>query len=217
MKSTLLLVVALFSGVALWAQEDSRYTQYMTQTVALLDTARAGATFARASNTFERIAANAPNEWLPAYYHAYCQMMLALDKMESGKPEECGAHLEKAQESLTSAAALSANNSEILALQAYVYQGRLWGDPMTNGPIYAPKAQQVLQEAMRIDPANPRPHYLMGQQLLFTPEFYGGGGKAALPWLEKAEALFESAQPASALHPRWGKGANAYMLSRARS
>lgn len=216
MKTSILLLLLCSASFFAQAQQQDRYTQLMTQTVAVLDTARSSETFVQASNTFERIAMNAPKEWLPTYYKAYCQMMLATGEMQAGRIEACTAHLDAAQDALNAASALAPKESEVVALQGYIYQGRIWENPMTKGAEFSPKVQQTLEMAMSLNPQNPRPYYLLGQQLLFTPEFYGGGGKAALPWLEKAEALFGAEAPASAMHPRWGKYANAYMMGLAR-
>jgi hypothetical protein len=91
-----------------------------------------------------------------------------------------------------------------VALEGYMYQAMILINVMTNGAIYAPKSAATLQKAMALDPTNPRPHYLMGQNIYFTPPQWGGGAEKAKPHLEKAKALFATFTPASDRHPNWG-------------
>lgn len=215
MKKIILFISLLVANGILFAQSE-KYTKAMEKALAQLDTTKTLDGWQKSANTFERIAMNEKGEWLPAYYNAYCNMMLALQNMQLQKMDVCTAHLDKAQAALDAAIALAPQESEVITLQGFIYQGRIWENPMVKGAEYSPKVQQALQTAIGINNENPRPYYLMGQQLLFTPDFYGGGAKAALPWLEKAEAKFANYKPASNLHPNWGKESNNYMLENAK-
>ena len=73
--------------------------------------------------------------------------------------------LTSAQISVKKADSLSANNSEIIALEGYMYQAMIMINPMVNGAVYGPKSAVTLQKAMVLDANNPRPHYLLGQNL----------------------------------------------------
>lgn len=216
MKNISLFVLLLSFSSILFAQNE-KYVQAMEKALAQLDTTQSVEGLQKLANTFERIAMNEKSEWLPNYYHAYCNMMIATAKMQAQDLPTCIAHLDKAQTALDAAMLLAPQDAEIITLQGYIYQGRIWENPMVKGAEFSPKIQQTLQTAIAMNPENPRPYYLMGQQLLFTPEFYGGGAKAALSWLEKAEAKFVTYQAPTKLHPNWGKGANNYMLQNART
>ncbi|MFN7119131.1 MAG: hypothetical protein ACK4TA_20200 [Saprospiraceae bacterium] len=215
MKNAILFLTFVLLHHIIFAQNE-KYVQAMEKALAQLDTTRSAEGFQKLSNTFERIALNEKSEWLPTYYQAYCNMMIATAKMQAQDITTCLTHLDKAQAALDAALILAPKESELITLQGYIYQGRIWENTMVKGAEYAPKVQQALQTAIALNPDNPRPYYLLGQQLLFTPEFYGGGTKAALPWLEKAEAKYASYQAPTALHPTWGKRANNYMLETAR-
>ena len=52
---------------------------------------------------------------------------------------------------------------------------------------------------------NPRPYYLKGQSLRYTPEQFGGGCKPAMPLLQTAMEKYDRFKPASELHPAWGR------------
>ena len=62
-----------------------------------------------------------------------------------------------------------------------------------------------MEKAMNEDPNNPRPYYLKGQNLKYTPEQFGGGCKVALAELKTAMDKFAAFKPATELHPTWGK------------
>lgn len=212
-KVSVIIILILINGI-LFAQSE-KYVQAMTKALSQLDTTKSTEGLQKLSNTFERIALNEKSEWLPSYYQAYCNMIIATAKMQAQDMNACAAHLDKAQTALDVALNIAPKESEIITLQGYIYQGRIWENPMVKGAEYSPKVAQTLQTAIAINADNPRPYYLMGQQLLYTPEFYGGGAKAALPWLEKAAAKFENYQVPSTLHPTWGKAVNHYMLENA--
>jgi hypothetical protein len=63
----------------------------------------------------------------------------------------------------------------------------------------------TISKAMELDPTNPRATALKGQQLLMTPEQWGGGVQKGITMLESAVKKFETFAPASTLHPNWGK------------
>ncbi len=215
MKSSLfsLLVILCFSVIS-FAQPDA-YLTAMKQGITLLETKNDANQYQEAVNLFSRVAAAEPGKWLPNYYLAYSHIQLAVAEMEKQEMEACTRHLDAAQSALDAAREVAPEEAEIIALQSFIYQGRIWGDPQTNGPKYSPLAMAAAQKAMGIAPDNPRPHHLIGQNLFFTPTFWGGGPEVARPHLEKAAERFAAFEPASELHPDWGAEFNAYMLSEA--
>jgi hypothetical protein len=149
---------------------------------------------------FERLANFKKDDWLPRYYQVLC--LIQLSYTVDAKERE--AILKTAEGVLKSAQEISKDNSELVALEGFMYQAMILINVMTNGPIYAPKSNITLQKAAELDPKNPRPHYLMGSNLYFTPAQWGGGADKARPHLEKAKALFATFTPASDRHPNWG-------------
>jgi hypothetical protein len=77
--------------------------------------------------------------------------------------------------------------------------------PMQRAQAQTGKAIESLETAKQLDPSNPRPWLIHGQNTLFTPEFFGGGASNAKPLLEKASVLYKTFKPADALMPEWGK------------
>ncbi len=184
------------------AKKQDKYVINMRKAMVNLDSSWASpAKMRETANQFERLANFKKDDWIPRYYHGLCQVYLSW--MTDAKERE--ALLKSAQASVKKADSLSANNSEIVALEGYMYQAMIMINPMSNGPVYGPKGAETLQKAMALDPNNPRPHYLLGQNLWFTPAMWGGGPDKGRPHLEKAKALFEAFKPASEFHPNWGE------------
>ncbi len=219
MKNLLLftLAFALYAFIqptSLNAQQ-SRYEKAMLTQITTLDTARTMTTLQQLNNAFGRIAQAEKGEWLPVYYQSYCQMTMATIQMQKGNMNVCNAHLDQAQELLDLAKAKTDKNAEILALQGLIYQGRIWEDPMAMGAKFSPMSHAVLDEALEINPAHPRALYLKGQNVLYTPEFFGGGAANAQPILAKAEKAFAGFKPETEIHPNWGVRTCAYLLKKA--
>ena len=150
---------------------------------------------------FERMAAANPDAWLPNYYAAHFNLQQHWASGRGG----CKPCLEKTDDFLATAEAAN-NNAEVQTLRASYYQGMLQLHPM-RAPVYGPKAGTLLEAAAKADPDNPRAASLLGQNLYYTPEMWGGGADKARPHLERAVALFD-AEAADAersdLLPRWG-------------
>ena len=196
------------------AQSD-QYVPAMEKALNYLEEEMTTEKLQEAVNLFGRIAAVETSEWLPVYYQALGHIQLAIAAMQQQEMEQCAAYLDAAQKELDRAKVLAPDNVELTALQSYIYTGRIWEDPQTNGPQFSPLAMQTLAGAISRDEENPRLHYLLGQHLFYTPTFWGGGPKAALPHLQKAEEKFEAFKPVSPLHPKWGRDRNRYLLLKA--
>ncbi len=151
----------------------------------------------------ERAAAVAPADWLPRYYQAYALVINAFQSKEDGDAKD--KTLDRAEAALAQARRLKGDESELLALQAYLYQARLRVAPMLRGQQYAEQVEAAVAQAKSLNPANPRAYLVGANNLCYTPEEYGGGAAAAKPLYEEAQAKFVAFRPASALAPGWGQ------------
>ncbi|MFN0015361.1 MAG: hypothetical protein ACKVU2_12510 [Saprospiraceae bacterium] len=211
MKKICFSLVITIVPIFLAAQND-RYVSAMTAAVAQLDTARVMGDFQASANTFARIAAAEPGQWLPEYYAAFSNLMIAFP-LFSKDAVQAMRTLDGAQASLERAKALAPNESELAVLQAYVWIGRVMESPMTKGAEMSPKVFAELERAVALDPANPRAPFLEGTYVLNMPEFYGGGAANAKPLFEQAVALFEQEKDRGLL-PHWGRRINAQYLEK---
>ena len=112
---------------------------------------------------------------------------------------------EKCKDLIGKAEVIEKNNSEIFCLRQMVAILQMTVDPMSRYQSYGAEARNALESAIKSDPNNPRIYYLNGQTLLNTPEAFGGGKAVAKKLFEKSLSLYKTFQPASPLHPNWGK------------
>lgn len=186
----------------MFAQSNSKFEKTMVKQIDLLDKAKAGTDFVNAANAFERIANAETKEWLPLYYQAYALVLSSNDEKDNVKKD---AVLDKALEIANKADKLSPDNSEIVTLQSWITSMKIGIDPATRGQKLGMEAGMLTAHAIELNPENPRPYFLQGTGLLFTPEQFGGGKAKALPILEKAIEKFNAFKPANAMIPNWGK------------
>jgi hypothetical protein len=222
MKNAFLILLALLNSLLFnvpraeaqngaTAAIDEKYAVNFRKAMINLDSSWNNATKLReTTNQFERLANYKKDDWLPRYYHALCLIQQSWMATDAKERETI---LKGAETAIQTAAGISKDNSEIVALEGYLYQGMIMINPMSNGAIYGPKSAMTLQKAIQLDDKNPRPHYLLGQNIYHTPEMWGGGAEKAKPHLEKAKELFATFKPASEFHPDWGAYINNMLLS----
>ena len=190
------------SAISVNAQND-KYEAAMKKSFQMLDSAKTTEESQAASASFERIANAEKTQWLPYYYAA-----LALStpgwtdtKLDKDKNAEKIKLLCEKAEALTTD---NADKAEILAIRNMTATQQMLVDPQSRWMSYGQEAGKYLQEAIKLNPANPRLVYLQGAGLFGTPEQFGGGKAKAKPVLEKAVELFKSEKP-KPFYPRWGQ------------
>lgn len=200
MKKLNLITVVVFLAMNLFGQNT--YESAMKENLKLFRSSENLVDMQNVANQFERIAHAEPLKWLPKYYTAYVQTIIAF---QIQNPEEKMVYLDAAQIHLDNAFEIAPEESELHTLQGMLYQAVIGVDPMKNGMEYSQKAAACFIKASEYDPGNPRPHYLQGISILNTPEQWGGGKEAAKPLLTKAAMLYESFNPETSISPNWGK------------
>ncbi|MGC4100221.1 hypothetical protein [Ferruginibacter sp.] len=202
MKKSLIVAVLLFASFVSFAQSD-RYAAAMKKNLAGLDSAfKNPADLLTLANNFERIALAEKNQWLAFYWAAFCQVNYAF--MEKDKDKTDGL-ADKATDLINKADSLMPKNSEISCIKSMIASCHMLVNPMQRWQEYGPESSGNMDKAMEQDPTNPRPYYLKGQGLIYTPEQFGGGCKTAKPVLQTAMDKYLAFKPASELHPDWGK------------
>ncbi|WP_223649137.1 hypothetical protein [Hymenobacter psoromatis] len=192
------------------APTPAGYAEQLSTAITQVMSTNDAATLTSLCAKLERLAAAVPTDWLPRYYQAYALLMQA----RGGKDAQPDALLDRAEAALKQARQLNGDESELLALQASIYQGRLTIDPMQRAQEYSPLVMETTALAESLNPANPRPYLIEANQLYYTPEMYGGGTGKARPLYEAAKAKFAAFHPAGPLAPNWGES---YLLTRLKS
>jgi hypothetical protein len=173
-----------------------------TTITAVLNTGDAAELKALAAK-LERAAAVAPADWLPRYYHAYALLINVFQSKEDSDAKD--ATLDQAEAALAQARQLKGDESELLTLQAYIYQARLGISPMLRSAKYSRLVNETVAQAKKLNPANPRPYLVGANNVYYTPSIFGGGAEAAKPLYEEAKAKYAAYRPTSPLLPNWGQ------------
>ena len=183
--------------------QSEKYLASMKANIAAIDTSfKNPANLLDLANKFERIATAEKTQWLAFYYAALCQVNYTYMEQDKSKID---AIADKATELIDKADALQPNNSEISCLKSMIASAHMMVNPMQRFMEYGQEAQTFIDAAMQQDPTNPRPEYLKGQALKYTPEQFGGGCATAKPVLQSSLAKHNAFKPASEIHPNWGK------------
>ena len=218
MKTTLLtlaLAAASFAAVAqkpaaqsaspatAAAPADS-YTTLMAGAITELMSTGDPAVLRASAAKMERAAAVKPQDWLPRYYQAYALLINVFQSKEDGDAKD--KTLDQAEAALAQARKLGGDESELLVLQAYLYQARLGISPMLRSMKYSGLVNEAVAKAKVLNPANPRSYLVQANNVYYTPAMFGGGADVAKPLYQEAKARYAAFQPASQLAPNWGEG-----------
>lgn len=202
MKKSILSLLVLLTTVVGFAQNE-KFTAAMKKNLVAMDSSfNNPPELLNVSNNFERIARAEKNQWLPYYYAAFCQVNYGFIQQDKTKMD---GYADKAAELLAKADSLAPNNSEISCIKSLVASCHMMVDPMQRWQQYGQESASNMEAAMQQDATNPRPYYLKGQSLKYTPEQFGGGCKTAKPELQTALDKYATFKPASDISPNWGK------------
>ncbi len=200
MKTVLSFVLSFVIIFSVYA--DDKYEKAMRSNLEKIKTAKTAAEYISIANNFERIALAEKDKWLPYYYSAFMYTLASYSDTSNVKKDS---YLDKADAFLQTADSLMPENSEIYTLKGMIAQARLQIDPMNRWMKYGVEADNNFKKAIESDPMNPRPEYLIGIGLYYTPAQFGGGPGAAKPVLEKSLEKFNNFIPENEFMPDWGR------------
>ncbi|MDU8886504.1 hypothetical protein RXV94_10060 [Yeosuana sp. MJ-SS3] len=192
----LIIILVLFATSLVNAQGN--YEQGMQKAFELWGSNK----IVEASNLFERIAAAEPDNWLPSYYAAQINILKSFGETNE---ETITANLNKAQDLINDATAISKNNSEILVLQALLDTAWVAYDGATYGPTLAGKVASTYARAEQIDPTNPRVVFGKAEWGMGSARYFGQDIKPFCKDIERSIELFANFKPETSFHPNWGK------------
>ncbi len=209
MKKLFLSALAMVIISGAFAQSE-KYTAAMKKNLAAMDTAFAHPeSLLSMANNFERIAAAEKTQWLPFYYAAFCQVNYGFLVQDKSKADS---YADNATALIAKADSLAPDNSEISCIKSMIASCHMMVDPQTRWQQYGQESNSNLEASMRQDANNPRPYFLKGQGLKYTPEQFGGGCKTAKPVLQIALDKYATFKPATDINPSWGKDITANLI-----
>jgi len=202
MKSVLTFLLVVLCFVCVSRADDEKYIAAMKKNLMQMDSMKTVEDMVDLTNAFLRIANAEKDKWLPYYYASQLCVLTSFTDSVSSKKD---GYLDEAVKLLAIADSLQPNESEIYVLKGFVCQARLQIDPMSRYMKFGFEMSSNFEKASALDPANPRPDYLKGMTLFYTPEQFGGGAKAAKPVLESSLKKYKEFVPKQELMPRWGQ------------
>ncbi|SKA04174.1 hypothetical protein SAMN04488128_102422 [Chitinophaga eiseniae] len=212
MKKTILFFMLLLACAV------SAMAQTLDEAVHKLDNAASVKDYEALEKTFTALSAQQPDSWLPWYYAAYCNAKIGFlyqddgDKIEpySVKGEE---QIGRAQALLDSAKQRQ-ELSEVLTVASMVNRTKVFINPMTYGRKYGMLSEKYLQQALQLQPENPRALFVRAWVKYYTPKMWGGDKPLAKELAEKSLGLL--AKDKSGTAPHWGKVENEALLAKFR-
>lgn len=179
------------------------YTAMMAATITELMSTGDPAALKAVAAKLERAASAKPADWLPRYYQAYALLINVFQSQEDGDAKD--KTLDQAEAALAQARKLHGDESELLTLQAYIYQARLGVSPMMRSMKYSGMVNEAVAQAKKANPANPRAYLVGANNVNFTPKMFGGGPDVAKPLYEEAQVRYAAFKPTGPLMPNWGQ------------
>jgi len=212
MKKTILMGAM---ALAVTSAEAQDFKPVLEKTFISFDTTWDQSKKVELGNKLALISKKWDNEWVTHYYAAYSKIALTYNEKDAAKKD---AYLDEADKEREAAVSLlKKENDETFVLAAMIANGRMGVDPMNRWQKYGPIFSSNLESAKDANPDNPRMYFEQGVSKFFTPKAFGGGKKAAMPYLEKADALFKKEAAAPGANdigkPHWGKMQNDYFMA----
>ncbi len=196
----LLITTLVISTISAKATERS-FIKDMEKALQGLEATKGKDNWLQMAEEFGNISETQPDEWLPYYYQSYSYLQAGMLEQDLKKAD---LHYDVALRNIEKAEALEKSNSEILTLKSWILSMKLTVDPMNRGYEYGMKSNQLLGEAMDLDPENPRPYFLKGISAFYTPEEFGGSKKVAKDLLNESIQKYTAFKPKSSIMPVWG-------------
>jgi len=204
MKKSLITITLIITSMLALAGTHS-FTKAMKENLNVLRNAEAKVNYLELGSQFEHVAAQNQNRFEPLYYAAYCYILGSWNIENTTEKTNI---LDKAKSNIKKAQALSPDNDELLVLEAFYFQAMIMVNPQQYGQAYSGKAAQLLKDAQKLNPNNPRAAFLTAQNVYYTPAEYGGGKNTALPLFARAEELYKKQSVSDYLAPVWGAKTN---------
>lgn len=203
MKKTALLITGILCAAFTFA--NGQFEKAMGKNIPAMFQAADAESLQTAINQLNRIGEAEKDRWEPHYYVAfgYVRMM----GLSEGADKQDG-YLDQALAAIEKAETIKPNDSELETMRGYVHMMRVTVDPASRGMQYSGMAFNSFNKAIKLNPENPRAHYLLGRMQYGTAQFMGGGDGGACESFANAKKLFEANENEQSIAPSWGAESN---------
>jgi hypothetical protein len=200
MYQIILIAFLLVSSIFVSVNGQSKYETEMTKALTSFSQAQTADDMEKSAQHFDRIAKVEKENWLPLYYAMFIRTLNAFS-MEKNAALKKVDELEGLYSSLET---LKGDQSEILTLRGLFRTVKVAKDPMTYGMTLSGAIIKDYEDALKLNPNNPRAMYLMAQYNMGGAEFWGKDPKSYCPQIEKAKTLYPAEAPQD-FNPKWGE------------
>lgn len=191
------IILVLISLISLSSMAQSKYQQGMKKAFELWSADKPW----EAANLFERIAQVEKDNWLPPFYVAQINVLNSFNEKDK---EKMVAQMDKALNFLNDSKALTANNAEVVVLEAQLLTAWVVYDGQQYGMKYSAKIAELYQKAFEIDPENPRVVLGKAQWDIGSAKFFNQPTDVYCDDIRKAIELFAKEEPAGEFYPSGG-------------
>ncbi len=201
MKTLITSLIVLFFSISICHAQNSAYEKAMNKAMAEMESAQTPEAMLAASNTFERIAQKATDEYLPSYYAALNLLNYNWTLKDPASRDEI---IDRALALVKKAEEINPGNDEVEVLNGYGLMAKMTVDPMNRGQSYSPIIMQSFGKALAINPENPRAMIMMAQMELGTAQFMGTEPVRACDLAQKGKEVLETTPDTEGFEPKWG-------------
>ncbi len=196
----IVLIISLLV-VGWFVEGQSKYETEMQKALTSFGSAESADDMEKAAQHFDRIAKVEKENWLPLYYAMFIRTLNAFGAEKNAAIKKVD-ELEGLYSGLE--AMKDADKSEILTLRGLFRTVKVAKDPQTYGMSLSGAIIKDYDDALKINPNNPRAMYLMAQYNMGGAEFWGKDPKEYCPQISKAKSLFPT-QKTEGFFPHWGE------------
>ena len=197
------IIVTLLASLSFLSHGEDRFSKNMSSNIEALYTAGTIEELQAVANKFERIASVETDQWLPGYYSSLAYIWMATREEDLATRDKW---LDQSQLMLDKSISILENDSEIIALQGFIYMMRVTVDPASRGQVYSQKAFAEFGKAVSLDERNPRAVFFKGQMEFGTAQFFKMDTAPACATMTQSLELFDNFTPKTEIHPNWGSG-----------
>lgn len=199
MRNLITLAILIFSTSIISAQS---YEQSMQKAFQYWN----DGSIQEASALFERIgraeSKDSLRKWLPLYYSAN---VLVASSFQITDVKKRTTMLEKAEQLIKDAFVYAPVNAEIKTLEGVMYTSYVAMNPQEYGMLYSAKIMGIYNEALAIDPRNPRALLHSTDYEMNTARFFGKDLSEYCERITKIIPIFDSQEDTYPFAPKWGK------------
>jgi hypothetical protein len=154
-----------------------------------------------AANLFERISTVEADNWLPFYYVAQINTISSFGEKDENKLKQ---QLDRAQEFIDLAKAISPKNPELMVQQAMTHTAWIAFDGATYGMTLSGKVTAIYAQALELAPNNPRVVFSKAEWDMGSARYFGQDVTPYCKDVGRSLELFANFKAKTTFHPNWG-------------